>query len=262
MIAGHYLQAVGAPLLKGRYFGPQDGANATKVVLVNDAFVRAFLPTLDPIGQVFHRGSDYHRLHDRWRDRQHAPSGDHVRADSGGLLAAHTAPLGNEPDGAHVGRSAGLRRAVRKTMHDFDRTVVIKGMAPFERRLDDRIAQRRFQTWLLGIFAALAVALAGVGIYGLMHYAVAERTQEIGVRMALGARPADVFGLVLSHAAKLAHGGHGAGNPGIPLGDQDAVDDALWGRSARSGNLCGGVDAAGRDRHYSGGGAGASGHAL
>jgi ABC-type antimicrobial peptide transport system permease subunit len=77
--------------------------------------------------------------------------------------------------------------------------------------MDEQIAQRRFQTWLLGVFAGLAVVLAAIGIYGLMHYSVAERRQEIGVRIALGARPLDVFGLVLKEAARLAASGMAVG---------------------------------------------------
>jgi len=211
VVAGNYLQAVGAPLLRGRYFGPQDGPNATKVVLVNDAFVRAFLPGADPVGQVFHRGNDttgYTIVGVIGNMRRQEITLEPIPE----VFWPHTQrPWGMNLVVRTSGDPLAFAGPVRKIVHDFDRSLVIQGMAPLERRLDDRIAPRRFQTWLLGLFAALAVVLAGVGIYGLMHYAVAERTQESGLRMALGARPADVFGMVLRHAAKLALAGMAAG---------------------------------------------------
>jgi putative ABC transport system permease protein len=66
-----------------------------------------------------------------------------------------------------------------------------------EQHLSDQLATRRFQTWLLSLFSLLAMILASVGIYGVMHYSVAQRTHEIGVRMALGARPGNVVGMVI-----------------------------------------------------------------
>jgi ABC-type antimicrobial peptide transport system permease subunit len=77
--------------------------------------------------------------------------------------------------------------------------------------MGDRIAQRRFQTWLLSGFAGLALLLALIGIYGVMHYCVSERTQELGIRVALGAQPQDVFILVVKHAAQLAVAGMALG---------------------------------------------------
>lgn len=211
VIAGHYLQALGIPLLRGRYFSMQDGPNATKVAIVNNAFARAFLPDENPIGKVFRRGSDTTgyaivgvigdtRRQDITMQAVPEVFWPHSQRPWGMNLAIRTA-----------GDTQALVNSVRSTIHRVDGTAVIKSVTTLDRQMDDRIAQRRFQTWLLSGFAALALFLALIGIYGVMHYCVSERTQELGIRIALGAQPHDVFRLVLKHAALLAVSGMAVG---------------------------------------------------
>ena len=97
---------------------------------------------------------------------------------------------------------------------DLDSGAAIQTVSTLDRQLDDRLAQRRFQTWLVGLFAALALTLAAAGIYSVMYYAVAERTREIGVRVAIGATPRDIFRLVLGDASRLVSIGVGIGVAG------------------------------------------------
>jgi predicted permease len=232
VIGGHYLQAIGVPLLKGRYFSPQDTAAAPRVVLVNNAFSRALLQEQDPIGKVFHRGGD--------------PTGYTIVGVVGDMRRKNitTEPI-PEVLWPHTQRPWGMNLAirtagdplpfvagVRKAIHDFDGTTVIKSISTLDRQVDDRIAQRRFETWLLSLFATLAVMLAAVGIYGLMHYAVSERMQEIGVRIALGACPRDVFALVLRHAGWLVLIGLTAGLLGTLWGTR-MLSTLLYGVSPR-----------------------------
>jgi predicted permease len=211
VIAGHYLQALGIPLLRGRYFSMQDGPNATKVAIVNNAFVRAFLPDGNPIGKVFRRASDttgYTIV---------GVIGDTRRQDITTQAVPEVFwPHSQRPWGMNLAvRAAGDTQAlvdsVRSTIHRVDGSAVIKSVTTLDHQMDDRIAQRRFQTWLLGGFAALALFLALIGIYGVMHYCVSERMQELGIRIALGAQPRDVFSLVLKHAALLAVAGMAVG---------------------------------------------------
>ena len=211
VIAGHYLQALGIPLLRGRYFTSQDGPGRTKVAIVNHAFASAFLPGEDAIGQVFRRGSDttsYTIV---------GVIGDMRRQDlTKEAIPEVFWPHSQRPWGMSLvirasGDTQALVNSVRNTIHRVDRAAVIKTITTLDHQMDDRTAQRRFQTWLLSGFAGLALFLALIGIYGVMHYCVSERTQELGIRIALGAQPNDVFRLVLKHAAQLAVAGIAAG---------------------------------------------------
>ncbi|PYV13934.1 MAG: ABC transporter permease, partial [Acidobacteria bacterium] len=125
----------------------------------------------------------------------------------------------------------GLARAVREEIRAVDKTVPVYGVSTLEAQLEEFNAPRRFQTLLLGLFAALALGLAAVGVYGVLHYAVARRTQEIGIRMALGARAGNILRTVLGQGLGLAAAGVALGLAGA-LGLTRLLSGLLFGVGA------------------------------
>jgi putative ABC transport system permease protein len=100
-----------------------------------------------------------------------------------------------------------LADAARGIIRTLDKTAVWKDVSTLDHQLSDQNAPRRFQTYVLTLFAAIALVLAGIGIFGMMHYSVSQRTQEIGIRMALGARAGNVLGMVVREGLVLAVAG-------------------------------------------------------
>jgi putative ABC transport system permease protein len=215
-LRGDYLGAMGVPLLRGRQFSPQDGPDAPLVAIIDQTMARRYWPNEDAIGKQF-RGQDARGRNDdpltvigvirdtRDHGREAAPT-PHVYqpiAQSGTAtpdLVVRT-----------VGEPVKLAAAVRDAVRSLDRAAIVSGITTMEQQLSDQISPRQFQTGLLSLFSLVALALASVGIYGVMHYAVTQRTHEIGIRMALGAQPGSILRMVLRQGLALALPGLVAG---------------------------------------------------
>jgi len=221
-ISGDYMQAMGAQLLRGRFFSEQDGPHSPLVAIINESMARRYWPDQDSIGKRF-KGQDPRGRNDDWltvigviRDlrshgleRQTTPYVFQWYRQSGAIpsdLVARTT-------GAPAKFAATLRSAVRS----LDQTAILSGVTTMEQQLSEQMAPRRFQTSLLTLFSIIALALAGLGIYGVMGYAVAQRTHEIGIRVALGAQIGDVLGMLFRQGLRLALIGLGAGLAGAWL---------------------------------------------
>jgi predicted permease len=201
-----YFEAIGIPLRRGRDFNDRDRYDSPFVAIVSEALARESFPNDDPIGHRVQCGLDslaYMTIV--------GVVGD-IRDEPGTPPAPELyMPLTQHPGRASLQEivvrtnvePAMLVESVRRRIQRADAEVAMK-LTTYESRTSNAVAAPRFRTWLVSSFAALALLLAVAGVYGLLTYLTAQRKPELGVRMALGAGPVEVMGLVLKRAAAVA----------------------------------------------------------
>ena len=216
-ISAGCFQALGVRLVRGRLFSDRDRGGPPAAV-INETMARHVWPGEDPIGKRF-RETDALPKHP-WYSVIGVVTDMRRQGLEREPIAQIFWPQFERPVGTMdlVVRTAAdptrLAAAVRREIQAIDKRTPVFNISTLEQRLDASIASRRFQTLLLGLLSAIAVGLAAIGIYGLMHYGVAQRTREIGIRMALGAEAGDVLRLILREGALLALIGLAAGLAG------------------------------------------------
>ncbi|HEX4666931.1 MAG TPA: ABC transporter permease [Chthoniobacterales bacterium] len=210
LVSPDYFKTVQIPLLQGRFFTAADKAEAPYVVLINQALAERYWPNEQPIGKriKIYTGKDR-----AWATIVGIVGSVHHKGLDQPLTPIYYLPFAQLPYSSMILtlRSTqdplSLTSAIRREVQAIDPNQPIAHVRTLEQVIADSVAPRKLAVALLAVFAAIALVLASVGIYGVMSFLVVQRTHEIGVRMALGAQRADVLRLIIAHAGTLIGAG-------------------------------------------------------
>jgi putative ABC transport system permease protein len=236
-ITPDYFRAMHTPVLRGRAFDSRDSKDSPPVVIINDVLAQRYFPGSNAIGQQI--------ILTHGENNQPSPPKEIVGVVGGSRheslaiqpLPEFYIPVSQDPQRRMdvVIRAASdpiaLQASLRSIVHEFDRDLFVPTLEPLETHIGATLAQPRFNMMLLGCFAGVAMILAAIGIYGVIAYSVAQRTKEIGIRMALGAQKIDMLTMILRQGLAVIGIGLLAGLLGA-LGVTRLMSRLLYGVSA------------------------------
>ena len=216
MISGHYFQAMEMPLREGRFFNDNDTADKPRVAIIDDYMAQQLWPNRDPIGKRLHIGGiketdspwitvvgvvgriKQYTLDSDSRIAYYLPQTQYVTRAMNVVMRADRDPVA-------------LTGAVKQQIREINSDLPLYNVSTMQQRFANSLARRRFSMLVLGTFAAISLGLAVIGIYGLIAYLVGQGSREVGIRLALGATPANIKTLIVRGAMTLAFWGLGIG---------------------------------------------------
>jgi putative ABC transport system permease protein len=235
VVSADYFKTMGINLLRGRYFTDYDKADAPQVALVNDIIARRFWPDEDPVGKRLNVGGldkpDWRQVVGVVGNVKHLGVTAEPRPEIYRPFAQDPFPLVNMVVRSQTPDSKSLATSVRNEIHAVDKDQPVSNVMSMNDLAAESLAPRRMTMFLVVLFALMALFMAAVGIYGVMSYSVTQRTKEIGVRMALGARPRDIMKLVVGRGLILTVVGLAVGL-GAALALARLINSLLYGVSA------------------------------
>ncbi|MGC1904874.1 MAG: ABC transporter permease [Candidatus Acidiferrum sp.] len=235
-VSPDYFRVMGIPLLAGRLFNQHDNSSETRVTIISGAMARLYFPNQDPLGKELTFGF--------------GPSGGPAKREIVGIVGdVRDVSLGQNPSammyvpfaqspfwGANLVvksslSTASVAGAIRQEVQKIDKDLPVTDVAKMTDLMDASVAQPRFRTFLLDLFAAMALVLAGTGIFGVISYSVSRRTNEIGIRVALGASRGTILSMILRETILLTFAGLAVGIP-CALATSHLVSHMLFNVSA------------------------------
>ncbi len=229
-----YFRAMRIPLLKGRIFNQSDLGSSLNIAVINDALARTVFPGQDPIGkQLTHFGPDDLTLQiiGVVGNVRHVGLDADPHSEIYQLLGQAQWPSMFVAIRTATSDPASLTSAAQNVVWSVNKDVPLASVRTMQDLIANSVQRRKFSMFLLSLFAAVAMLLAAIGLYGVMSYSVAQRTHEIGIRMALGARRPDVLALVVKQGMALALMGIAAG-AALALGMTRLIAGMLFGITA------------------------------